>query len=71
MAESVDKGTMVTVTGTIRTERWDDKESGQSRTAQHISADDVAVSLLFQTAKVSKATRSNTADEPETEEPPF
>lgn len=58
VAESCGKGDRVVVVGSIVTDRWADKESGESRTAQYVKAAEVAVSLRYQTARVAKATRS-------------
>ena len=54
-AETLTTGAHVTVVGTIKTDRWEDKDTGQARTAQHVDADDVSVSLRYQTAHVTNA----------------
>lgn len=61
VAASIAKGTNVTITGRIKTEKWTDKDSGENRSKQIVVADDIAVSLKYQTATVSKAARA--ADE--------
>jgi single-strand DNA-binding protein len=57
VAESVGKGTRVTVTGKIRQERWADKESGENRSRITVVADDIAISLAFATAEITRNER--------------
>lgn len=59
VAASVDKGTRVVVTGELRQDQWEDKESGQKRYKVAITANDVAVSLLFGTASFEKVSRND------------
>ena len=59
VAASVTTGDRVSVTGKIRTEQWDDKESGQKRSRQIVVADDVAVSLKWATATVQRVRREH------------
>jgi single-strand DNA-binding protein len=47
VVESVVKGDLVIVTGKIRTEEWDDRESGQKRSKVAMIADTVSASLQF------------------------
>ena len=63
IAESCSRGDRVLVSGNIRTDRWSDKDSGDSRTAQHVVADEVGFSLKFHTVRASKATHASTASE--------
>ena len=56
VAESVAEGTMVVVTGRLR-QRTYETQQGEKRTVFEVEADDVAVSLKFATAKVSRAER--------------
>jgi single-strand DNA-binding protein len=58
-AESLVKGTAVLVTGRAAQEEWEAKD-GQKRRSIKVTADEVAPSLRFATAKVNKATRSRT-----------
>jgi single-strand DNA-binding protein len=58
VAESTQKGTRVTVSGSLKQRSWEDKD-GDKRTTYEVQAEEVAVSLLWATAKVSKTTRSN------------
>jgi single-strand DNA-binding protein len=59
VAESLDKGCAVIVTGRAASESWQDKNTGEKRTAMKGIADEVAPSLRFATAKVVKAERSS------------
>lgn len=59
VAESVAKGDRVMVDGSITTDRWTDKDSGQARTSQIVKATEVGVSLKFHTARPIKATRGS------------
>jgi single-strand DNA-binding protein len=52
-AQSLTRGMRITVTGKLRQRTFDDKE-GQRRTTMEIDAEDVAVSLTYTTAKVTK-----------------
>jgi len=79
VAESVLKGDRVIVTGKIRTEEWNDRETGEKRSKVSLIADAVAVSLQFRPVPhSSKASRSSSRDEadpfassPSSDEPPF
>jgi len=59
VVESCAKGDRVHVTGSIITDRWTDKESGEARTGQHVKADEVSFSLRYHTVRATKATRSS------------
>jgi single-strand DNA-binding protein len=59
VCESLAKGVAVIVTGRAAQESWDDKTTGQKRTAVKVIADEVAPSLRWATAKVVKADRAN------------
>lgn len=54
IAESLTKGASVTVTGWIKTERWEDKDTGENRYAQHVEADEVSVPLRWQSVTITK-----------------
>lgn len=56
-AQSLTRGTRVIVTGRLRQRTFDDKE-GQRRTTVEIDAEDVAVSLTYATAQVTKTYRA-------------
>lgn len=47
LVESVKKGDLLVITGKIRTEEWDDRESGQKRSKIAMIADEVGASLAF------------------------
>ena len=56
-AESLVRGTRVVVTGRLVSRAWEDKETGQKRTVMEMQADEVAPSLRYATAKVTKTQR--------------
>jgi single-strand DNA-binding protein len=56
-AQSLSRGTRVIVTGRLRQRTFDDKE-GQRRTTVEIDAEEVAVSLAFATAQITKTYRA-------------
>lgn len=58
IAESLTKGTAVIVTGNAYQEEWEDR-SGAKRRSLKVTADDVAPSLRFASAKVSRAERKS------------
>lgn len=54
-AASLTKGAALDVVGHIVTDRWTDKDTGESRTAQTVVADALGPSLKWQRAEVTKA----------------
>jgi single-strand DNA-binding protein len=58
VCESLTKGVAVIVTGRAAQESWEDKQTGAKRTAVKVIADEVAPSLRWVTAKITKAERS-------------
>lgn len=63
VAKSCKQGDRVTVTGTIATDRWADKETGEVRIAQHIKADEVGFSLKYHTVNATKAAKASGPDD--------
>ena len=63
MAESLAKGDRVFVHGTMTTEAWTDKQTGEKRTAQRVLAEIVGPSLRRATARITKTTRTSAFDE--------
>jgi single-strand DNA-binding protein len=59
IAESLTKGTRAIVTGRLRLSRWEDKETGDKRSAYGLDVDEIGPSLRFAQAKVTRMTRSN------------
>ncbi|MCU0267028.1 MAG: single-stranded DNA-binding protein [Acidimicrobiales bacterium] len=57
VAESVGKGTRVVVTGRLRVRTYDRRDGGQG-TAVEVIADEIAPSLRWATAQVTKASRT-------------
>lgn len=77
--ESLEKGTAVIVTGNAYQEEWEAKD-GTKRKSFKVTAEEVAPSLRFASAKIKKAERSSTAgaasspaqeQNPWSDEPPF
>jgi single-strand DNA-binding protein len=63
IVESLAKGDRVVVLGTVITEAWTDKQTGEKRTAQRVLADIVGPSLRWATARIIKTTRTSAVDE--------
>ena len=61
IVESLTQGDMVIVHGTITTDTWTDKDSGDKRSAQKAIADLVGPSLRFASARIKKTTRTHAA----------
>lgn len=61
---SAEKGTTVMVEGHIKTQKWQDRESGENRYRQVLAAEKVGVDLKWQSAKVTKSA-GNKADQGE------
>lgn len=57
VSESLHKGDRVVVVGRLKQERWEDKETGQSRSRVKIIADDVAAGLRFAQASLQRTER--------------
>src|SRR4051794_35093478 len=47
IAESLTKGTRVIVTGRLQLSRWEDKETGEKRSAYGLEVDEIGPSLKF------------------------
>jgi single-strand DNA-binding protein len=63
IAASLAKGDRVFVHGTVTTEAWTDRQSGERRTAQRVLAEVVGPSLRWATARITKTTRSSAGEE--------
>lgn len=61
VAESVVKGTLVTVTGNLQTESYETKE-GEKRQAYKVIADNVGIALTWEPAKTVAVARSASSD---------
>jgi single-strand DNA-binding protein len=59
MAETLAKGYLVTVTGRLQVENWEDNE-GNKRTSVDVILDSIGPSLSFVAAKVQASERSST-----------
>jgi single-strand DNA-binding protein len=62
IAESLVKGDRVFVHGTVTTDIWTDKATGDKRTGQRILADIVGPSLRWATARITKTNRVHADD---------
>lgn len=62
VAESLSKGAGVVVTGRLRQESWEDRDTGQKRSKLSVMADTVAASLRNATATVNRNERREYAD---------
>jgi single-strand DNA-binding protein len=60
VASSITKGTRVVVTGHFEEETWEDKETKAQRSKLVLIADEIAPSLRWATASVSRTERKNT-----------
>ena len=56
VAESLQRGSRVIVTGRLKSRTWDTKE-GEKRTVIELEVDEIGPSLRYATAKVTKASR--------------
>jgi single-strand DNA-binding protein len=61
VAESLKSGARVLITGRIQSRTWE-TEDGAKRTAVEIEAEEVAASLRWATAKLTKATKAGAQD---------
>lgn len=57
-AESLHRGTEVHVTGRMKTDQWEDRQSGEKRSAPSLVIDSLGPNLAYATAKVAKVSRS-------------
>jgi single-strand DNA-binding protein len=67
LADSLTKGDRVLIVGNVVTDTWDDKDTGDRRTAQRVLVDAAGPSLRFATAAVRKTQRTSTDAEVGTE----
>jgi single-strand DNA-binding protein len=58
IAESLTRGTRVILTGRLKLSRWEDKDTGEKRSAYSLDVDEIGPSLRFAQAKVQKMNRS-------------
>lgn len=80
--ETYSRGDEVVVAGRMRTEQWQDKNTGQNREANALLIDAIGASTRSATATVARANRSQPAEQPKddpwsrpaaptSDEPPF
>jgi single-strand DNA-binding protein len=60
MAETLsEKGIRVMVSGQLKAQSWDDKQTGQKRSKVVLDVDDIGPSLRFATAQVNRTPKDN------------
>jgi single-strand DNA-binding protein len=59
MAESLTRGCEVVVSGRLKTDSWEDKNSGEKRSATSLLIDAIGPSMRWATVKVNKADRGD------------
>lgn len=59
VAESIPRGARVIVHGRLEQRSWEDKDTGQKRSKVEINAEEVAPSLRWATAAISKTEKSS------------
>ncbi|WP_344677516.1 single-stranded DNA-binding protein [Saccharopolyspora taberi] len=57
-AESLSKGMEVVVTGRLKTDQWEDRETGQKRSAPALLIDSIGPNVRFVTVTVNKVERN-------------
>lgn len=62
VAESFSKGDRVIVSGYMEQQRWEDRETGKTRSKVAIVADDVAASVRWATVEITRAERENSGN---------
>lgn len=64
VSESLAKGSRVVVSGRLKPVEWQDKKTGEKRTGIELVADEVAASLKYHTAQLTKRARGQGAPHP-------
>ena len=64
LANSVTKGNRIVVTGEIEQRSWDDKNTGDKRSKVEVVADEIAPSLRWATAQVTRNERRSDGGSP-------
>ncbi len=59
VCESLTKGALVIVTGTVKSREWEDQKTGEKRSAFEVTADDIGPSLTRVTATLTKVERKS------------
>lgn len=63
VAESLIRGSRVTVIGTHRSRKWEDKE-GNKRVSWELHAEEIAVSLKYATVQIHRSSRGPVTEDP-------
>jgi single-strand DNA-binding protein len=69
IAESFIRGMEVVVTGRLKTDQWNDKQTGEKRSKPSLLIDSIGPSIAFATAKVQKMDRSNSSGQTRRQQP--
>ena len=64
MAESLSRGDRVIVHGDVRTETWDDRESGEKRYQQLVIVEEIGASMKWASVSIPKTNRTQGTEEP-------
>ncbi len=59
VCESLTKGALVIVTGTVKSREWENQKTGEKRSAFEVTADDIDPSLTRVTATLTKVERKS------------
>lgn len=65
VANSLSKGDEVQVSGRLKTERWQDKQTGQNRSSTELILDSIGPNLAYATATVQKLGRGADQSSPQ------
>lgn len=71
IAESLSRGCRVIVTGTLKANNWEDRDTGAKRTSLELTVTEVGASLLWATVKITKSERTAAGRAADDDEPPF
>jgi single-strand DNA-binding protein len=63
-AESLSRGMEVVVSGRLKTDQWEDKQTGEKRSAPSLLIDSIGPNLAFATARVNRVDRSQAGGAP-------
>lgn len=67
VAASFERGQRVIVAGRIRTDEWEDKETGKKRTGDKLIVDEIGASVAFATVTIRKVSKHDSDVPPATD----
>jgi single-strand DNA-binding protein len=70
-AETLSRGMEVVVSGRVKTDQWEDKQTGDKRSAPSLLIDSIGPNLAFATAKVNRVDRSHAGGDDGNRQPAF